>query len=247
MARDYDVIHCIQDQMTSLNPQLTSAVVRMHNRITERQLYASALSTSVTLFLAMKCLKLSPKLILGTIQYQGLSYPHAWIELDDKIFDLATHQDIKCHPVLKDRELESVSPMINIGYEEASATIRYYPFQFGGTWELANIYKAVGKTLEKYMDESLYIDILADACYILELPETPENLDMLREIAKLETIRDKDESGEKKESVNSEKTLESSTNSQSFSKSFTDGVESVTSVLKNGWNKVRSVLAGKTD
>ena len=140
--------------MTGLDDKLTSAVIRMHNRLNDRMMYASALSTSVTLFLSMKHLGFEPKLILGTIQFQGLSYPHAWIELDDKIFDLATSQDIKYHPVLKDRELAAVKPMINIAYEEASSSICYYPFQFGATWELANMYKAVGKTLEKYMDES---------------------------------------------------------------------------------------------
>lgn len=191
MSRDYNTIHYIQERMKGLDPKLISAIARMHNRLEERQIYSSALSTSITLFLTMKYLEFDPKLILGTIQYQGLSYPHAWIELDDKIFDLATYQDIKFHPVLKDRGLKQINPTVNIGYEEASEHIRFYPFQFGGTWELANMYKMVGKTFEKYIDESLYIDVLADACYILNISEVPENLDFLKAIAKMEIIKDK--------------------------------------------------------
>jgi hypothetical protein len=191
MARDYDIIHFIQERMLALDDKLTSVIVRMYNRLEERQIYASALSTSITLFLAMKYLGLEPKLILGTIQYQNLSYPHAWIELDEKIFDLATHEDIKYHPVLQDRELTLVDPQINIGYEEASKDICYYPFQFGGTWELANMYKKVGKTFETYADESPYIDIWADTCYILEVSEVPDNLDFFRAVAQLEVIREK--------------------------------------------------------
>ena len=191
MGHDYNKIHFIQEQMSNIDDKLTATIVRMSNRLSERQIYASALSTSVTLFLAMKYLQLSPTLILGTIQYQGLSYPHAWVELDDKIYDLATHEDIQYHPVLKDRDLKPVDPMVNIGYEEASEEVCYYPFQFGGTWELANMYKTVGKTFETYIDESLNVDVLADVCYILEISEVPENLDFLRAVAKAETIRDK--------------------------------------------------------
>jgi hypothetical protein len=191
MARDYNIIHFIQNRMDGMDEKLTSTVVRMYNRLEERACYASALSTSITLFLAMKYLRLEPKLILGTIQYQNLSYPHAWIELDDKIYDLATHEDIKYHPVLQDRELTLVDPQINIGYEEASKDICYYPFQFGGTWELANMYKKVGKTFETYADESPYIDIWADTCYILEISEVPNNLDFFRAAAQLEVIRER--------------------------------------------------------
>lgn len=193
MARNYEMIHFLRDRMAGMDDKLIAAVVRMYNRLEERMIYSSALSTSITLFLAMKYLELEPKLILGTIQFQGLSYPHAWIELDEKIFDLATHEDIKYHPVLKDRDLRLVKPMINIDYEDAAEEICYYPFQFGGTWELANMYKMVGKTFETYIDEALYVDILADVCYILEVSEVPENLDFLRAVAKLETIKDKDE------------------------------------------------------
>lgn len=194
MSKNYEIIHHIEKHMESKSSILTSAVVRMFNRLEERQCYASALSTSITLFLAMKHLGENPKLILGTIQHQGLSYPHAWIELDDKVFDIATYQDIKHHPVFKDRELSLILPQVNIGYESAANDngMEYYPFQFCGTWELANMYKTVGKTFEEYAEASPYIDIWADLCYILEISETPDNLNLFKAMAKLETIKDKD-------------------------------------------------------
>ena len=193
MARNYDMIHFIQERMAGMDDKLISAVVRMFNRLDERKIYASALSTSITLYLAFKYLDLNPSLVLGTIQYQGLSYPHAWVELDDKIFDLATYGDIQHHPVLKERGLGLVNPMINIGYEDAAQEICYYPFQFGETWEMANMKRVVGRTFEAYADESPYFDIYGDVCYIMEISETPENLELLRAMAKLEVIKDKED------------------------------------------------------
>ena len=192
MAKNYDIIHYIQNCMDGMDDKITNSIVRMFTRLDERHCYASCLSTSITLFLAMKYLELEPKLILGTVQYQGLSYPHAWLEHDNKIFDLATYEDIKHHPVLKERELTLITPQINISYEDAAEDICYYPFQFGDTWPMAGMKRVVGKTFEEYADEAPMFDIFADVCYILEISETTENIEILRNIAKLEKIKDEE-------------------------------------------------------
>lgn len=196
MARDYQMIHFIQERMSGLDDKLASIVVRMFNRLESRQLYASALSTSITLFLAFKSIGCSPKLILGTVQFQGLSYPHAWLELNDKIFDLATYEDIRRHPVLKERDLKPIKPQINISYEDASEEICYYPFQFGETWQLASMRALVGKTFDKYIEESQNLNIMADACYVLNKSEIPKNVNLLKDLAKLELIQDFDKDAE---------------------------------------------------
>lgn len=191
MSKNYDIIHFIQNRMGNMDNKVTSAVTRMFNKLESRNCYASALSTSITLYLAFKCLEFNPKLILGTIQYQGLSYPHAWLELDDKVFDLATYEDIQHHPVLKERGLKLINPQINIGYEEASQEICYYPFQFGDMWQLNNMQRLVGKTFEEYAKGAPYFDIYGDVCYILEISETPESLDLLGAMAKATYIKDR--------------------------------------------------------
>ena len=128
--------------------------------------------------------------------------------------------------------------MVNIEYEEASNHICYYPFQFGGTWELANMYKMVGKTFEKYMDESLHIDILADVCYVLEISETPANLDFLRAIAKVETIKDKDESCNVAKTDENEDAKDKCEQLQNESRSFADCVENLKDELRKSWKKL---------
>ena len=56
---------------------------------------------------------------------------------------------------------------------------------------MTNLYKMVGKTLEEYIDEAPVDDLFRDACYILDISETKDNLDKLREIAKEVKISDK--------------------------------------------------------
>jgi hypothetical protein len=187
------MIHFIQDRMIGMDDKTISVVTRMFTRLDERKCYASALSTSITLHLAFQYLELAPKLVLGTVQFQGLSYPHAWIELDDKIFDLATYEDILHHPVLKERDLRLINPQINIGYEDAAEEICYYPFQFGDTWPMAGMKRLVGKNFIDYAGSSPMFEIWDDVCYILELAETKDNLEMLGTIAKVSYIKDTDE------------------------------------------------------
>ena len=198
MSKDYEMIHFIQERAKDVDTKIVNALTRMFSRLEERHCYASALSTSITLFLAIKFLQIEvePKLILGTIQYQGVSYPHAWLEIDEKIFDLATYVDLKYHPVLQDRGLRLINPQINISYEDASKEICYYPFQFGETWVMANMSRLVGKTFAEYAENAPMFDIYVDVCYILEESEIPENTDFLKEVAKLETIKDYDENGD---------------------------------------------------
>lgn len=190
MSKNYEIIHYIQDKSKDLGEDISNALTRMFTRLDERKCYSSALSTSITLCIALKSLGYFPRLVLGTVQYQGLSYPHAWMELNDKVFDIATYEDIQHQPVLKDRELTLINPIINEEYEDAAEYIKYYPFQFGDTWEMSNMKRLVGKTWEIYAEESPYFDIWGDLCYILEVSETPDNLDLFKSIAKLEIIKD---------------------------------------------------------
>lgn len=197
LMKNYETIHFIQENMQRLNNEAaTSIITRMYNRLEERKCYASALSTSISLYIAMRHIRLDPKLILGTVQFQGLSYAHAWLELDEKIIDLAIHEDVKYHPVLSSRNLETVDPQIYISYEDAAIketktqNVCYYPFQFGDTWEMSNMKRVVGKTFEGYAEESPMFDIWLDVCYILDISETQENIDQIKEIARNICIKD---------------------------------------------------------
>ena len=190
MARNYKMIHFLQNEMEGMDNKAASMIIRMFNRLDERKIYASALSTSVTLYLALSYIGLLPKLVLGTVQYQGLSYPHAWIEMNDKVFDLAIYGDTRYHPMLTEsHDVKAVLPQINVGYADTNE-INYYPFQFGSTWAMADMKRLVGKTLKEYADKSPVFNIWSDVCYILELSATSGNLEKMEEIASNATIND---------------------------------------------------------
>jgi len=188
--KDYEMAHFIMERVRILTPQQQSIILRMFNRLESRKMFASCLSTSVTLLLAFSYIGASSSLILGTVQFQGLSYPHAWLEMDGKIYDLATYEDIKHHPVLKDRGLTPILPQLVTDYETASQNICYYPFQFGSMWEMSDMRRMVGKTLEEYINEARSLDILGDVCYILDISKTPDVTAKLKDITKHVIIKD---------------------------------------------------------
>ena len=108
----------------------------------------------------------------------------------EKIYDLAIHFDTKYHPVFIENEFKEERPVINANYNDLN--LKYLQWTFDDTWVMTNLYKMVGKTLEEYIDEAPVDDLFRDACYVLDISETKDNLDKLREISKEVKISDKE-------------------------------------------------------
>lgn len=191
MARDYDTIHLIQDAMKDKDDKMTSLFVRMYNRLHERKCYSSALSTSITLQLALKKLGYESLLVLGTVAYQDVSYPHIWLEIDQKIYDIAIHLDTQHQPVLLNNDIKVEPPQINISYNDAK--IDYYAFQFADTYIMSDLKRLVGKKYSEYIDNAPQFDIINDVCYIMDIPETKEQADSIMDLAAQYTIKDGEE------------------------------------------------------
>lgn len=191
MARDYDTIHLIQDAMKDKDDKMTSLFVRMYNRLHERKCYSSALSTSITLQLALKKLGYESLLVLGTVAYQDVSYPHIWLEIDQKIYDLAIHLDTQYQPVLLNNDIEVEPPQINISYHDAK--IDYYAFQFADTYIMSDLKRLVGKKYSEYINNAPQFDIINDVCYIMDVHETKEQADSIMNLAAQYTIKDGEE------------------------------------------------------
>ena len=191
MSRDYDTIHLIQDAMKDKDDKMTSLFVRMYNRLHERKCYSSALSTSITLQLALKKLGYDSLLILGTVAYQNVSYPHIWLEIDQRIYDLAIHLDTQHQPVLLNNDIKVEPPQINISYNDAK--IDYYAFQFADTYIMSDLKRLVGKKYSEYIDNAPQFDIINDVCYIMDIPETKEQADSIMDLAAQSIIKDGEE------------------------------------------------------
>ena len=213
MSRDYHMLQYIDRQTQDMPTQFQTAIRRIANRIDQRQLYASGLSTGVTLFLAAKLCGLAPKLILGTITHDKVSYTTAWVEIDKKVFDLAVYGDTKYNPYIVDKQ-SPVLPQVNLSYLETDPV--YYPRQFAQSYykDGSGIKKVVGKTFFQYAEENPYFDLFRDVCYILGLSETPENLKAIEKIAKSHIIEDGNETqidvNSQKDKVSSNATIQNS-------------------------------------
>lgn len=181
MSKDYETIHLIQEQMEDVGDELTNLVVRMYNRLEKKQRYASGLSTSITLFLAMKYLGYNPLLILGTVRFQGVSFPHAWLDLYGNIVDIAIAEDTKYHPVLSEK-VKPVKVQCCRSYDEAE--LDYFDFQFSDMWPMHGMKQVVGKTLAEYINSAEEIDILAEVCDILNISAIVDNGKKIYEMAK---------------------------------------------------------------
>ena len=191
MARDYDTIHLIQDAMKDKDDKMTSVFVRIYNRLHERKCYSSALSTSITLQLALKKLGYDSLLILGTVAYQNVSYPHIWLEIDQRIYDLAIHLDTQHQPVLLNNDIKVEPPQINISYNDAK--IDYSAFQLADTYIMSDLKRLVGKKYSEYIDNAPQFDIINDVCYIMDIPETKEQADSIMDLAAQSIIKDGEE------------------------------------------------------
>lgn len=187
MSKDYETIHLIQAQMKDVPGDITDLIVRMYNRLENKKRYASGLSTSITMFLAMKHLGYNPLLILGTVRFQGISFPHAWLELDGKIIDIAIAEDTKYHPVLSDK-VKPVQVQCYQSYDNAE--LDYFDFQFSEMWPMHGMKQVVGKNLAEYINMAEDIDILAEVCSILNISAIVDNGKKIYEMAQQYKISD---------------------------------------------------------
>ena len=167
MSKDYETIHLIQEQMEDVGDELTNLVVRMYNRLEKKQRYASGLSTSIT--------------------FQGVSFPHAWLDLYGNIVDIAIAEDTKYHPVLSEK-VKPVKVQCCRSYDEAE--LDYFDFQFSDMWPMHGMKQVVGKTLAEYINSAEEIDILAEVCDILNISAIVDNGKKIYEMAKEYKIYD---------------------------------------------------------
>lgn len=186
--RNYNIINLIRKAVS--DQEISRLFERMFNRMESKSLYAAALSSSVELYLSLKYLGRNPILVLGTVGIDNLSFPHVWIELDQKIYDVAIYFDSKMHPVLKDK-IDVVMPQINRTYDNAD--INYFAFQFSDTFEMSDLKRVIGANMKEYCDNNPTSDMWADICYILGISQIPTKINPIKEFAQKEIIKDKDD------------------------------------------------------
>ena len=136
MSKNYEMIHFIQQQTP--NKTISDIITRLFTRLDAQTIYASALSTSISIVLAAALYDIKADLILGTIGIPGAGscFPSAWVEIDGNIYDLSIYFDSLRHPVLKEH-VSVIKPQINKDYNDTD--LDYFDFQFSDVYELSDI------------------------------------------------------------------------------------------------------------
>ena len=187
MSKNYDIIHYIQKECD--NSTVSKITTRLFTRLDGQSTYASALSASVTLVLALAMNNIPAQLILGTVEIPSIEkrFPSAWVEVNDKIYDLSIYFDTLRHPVFKEHEI-LIKPQINVDYDDAD--VEYYDFQYIDIFDMSDIARTVGKTFKAFCNESPNgDDIWCDVFYATNINQTKERFEKLQSIAENLTIK----------------------------------------------------------
>lgn len=187
MSKNYDIIHHIQSQCD--NTTISHIVTRLFTRLDKQNIYGSALSSSIALILSFAMNNIQAQLILGTVGIPsiGKRFPSAWIEVNDKIYDLSIYFDTLRHPVLQEHNIV-IKPQINVDYNNAD--VDYFDFQYIDIFDMSDIARTVGQSFKEFCNNSPHgDDIWCDIFYATNLNQTKERFDKLQEIASGHTIK----------------------------------------------------------
>lgn len=190
MARNYEMIRQIRQDLADKPGEVSDIVVRMFNRLDNNNMYAAALSSCVAMIIALERKGISAQLILGTVEIDNIRFFHAWIELDRRIIDIDIYFDTSRNPTLTDKT-SVVRPQINKEYQDAD--IKYYAFQFDDIWKMADMKQAVDKSFTSYCNDCEDpAAIWCDIAYILNESLVKSNLTQYMDIGNRFFVRDKE-------------------------------------------------------
>lgn len=176
MSRNYTAIHYIQNQLKGFNPKFVNCIIRCFDSIEKSQEPDGCLSNSVALFVCAKEFGYDPVLCYGLCKFEGKSFYHAWLELNEIVIDMAIYGNVNFSPLsLWDRKLDT--PYIGT-YEESN--IHYGKFEFDEDWKYSMISAVEGMAFEQYMDGSPQQSMWRITCGFLDKTPTANLVNHLR-------------------------------------------------------------------
>lgn len=140
MARDYQARKYIAEMAAQYSDQnLTDVLIKAFDIICSHKESSGCMSTSAALHVVLHSLGYEPKFCYGLcVSPAGNEFYHAWLELDNKVLDLAIYGNSHFSTLWLDEEL---GPVV---FEEYQNTpIRYYNHRFDEDWDNCMIASAV--------------------------------------------------------------------------------------------------------
>jgi hypothetical protein len=138
MSRDYDGIHHIRQEIAKYNgdDKLSDILERCFNWMCNEEEDNGCLIQTTSLYIAMCNLGYNPQICYGLcILPNKQEFYHAWLELDNRIIDIAIYGNIKWGLRCQHKTIQL--PVIMSTYKDAPFT--YGKFCFDNDWKYAGI------------------------------------------------------------------------------------------------------------
>ena len=140
----------IRGSLADFNENFVNAVVDTFLFMHKNQESGTCLTISVQLAVIAQYYGYDAKLVYGLCKYQDIDFYHAWIEIDNKIIDVAIYGNVNWSGLGFGLD----KPVIYESYEDVD--IHYGKFEFDETWFDSDLYEAEGWTVEKYLNTGKY-------------------------------------------------------------------------------------------
>lgn len=118
MGKDYEALHYIQNQCDKheLPLKIKSCLQNAFNLLYDKKSGDDCLSTTAALYICFKMLGVQSRICYGLCKTDmGGEFYHAWLELDDKIIDLAIYGNLRFSPYAP--ECSNSNPVVMEPYD----------------------------------------------------------------------------------------------------------------------------------
>lgn len=151
MARDKEARKGLAEKALVMgDKQLTQVLIKMFDLICDIEAPDACMSASVSLLIALRYLGYEPKLCYGLcVTPKGYEVYHAWLELNNKVLDIAIYGNSHYSPYWHD---ESLDPVVFESYD--ATKVFYRDHVVDEDWEKSGVGSAITtyKTLKAYID-----------------------------------------------------------------------------------------------
>lgn len=180
MAKDYNAIHYIQNQVKKFNidDKLAEVLIRVFNYIYTNKEGDGCASNSVALYVCLKNMGYNPQIYYGLCSTRsGFEFYHMWLELNERIVDIAIYGNaqFRFHSDELSRVIET--PIVLETYDETK--IYYGKFLFDDDWERAAIRNIEKKSLKEYINEAPKNCMKKLICRYMDVTPTIDNVNKL--------------------------------------------------------------------
>lgn len=180
MAKDYNAIHYIQNQAKKYNvdDKLSDLLIRGFNIIYNNQEGDGCVSNSIALYVCLKNMGYNPQIYYGLCSIEnGFEFYHMWLELDNKIIDLAIYGNAKFSFLNGELAYIITTPIVLEKYDEL--IVHYRKFVFDDDWKHAAISAVENMTLKEYINNAPNNGMKKLICRYMDVPLTIENINKL--------------------------------------------------------------------